>query len=111
MTLEEIVYNALRQTGIEVTQLPVVGTARKYLTWYEVTGTFERYASNAPKRVNHMITVDLYTRESPLSSEVMEILMTLRRNGIDPVSWGALDYENDTKWYHMPITCNVNRTL
>lgn len=104
-SIEEIVCEVLAQTGIEVTQRPVTGTADRYFTFNLNMGTLERYASNRAGRVAHTITIDLFAREDPIAREIIDIVMLLHENGFTVSGWGSADYESDTGWYHVPITC------
>lgn len=107
MTLEEIMYAALAATGIEVTQEPVKGKGDKYLTWQMTSGAFDAYASNMPARVRMTATVHMYSRVSPTSDDRAALIRCLMDNGIRVIGWGALDYEDDTKWYHLPVNVRV----
>lgn len=104
---EETIQRACMATGIPVTQRPVRGDAPQYLTWNEVAGQPDAYASNRAARIRHSVTIDLFAREAPVSTEVMRIVMTLRRSGVRVKSWGAMTYEQDTGWYHLPILSEV----
>lgn len=104
---EETIQRACAATGIPVTQRPVRGDAPQYLAWYEVKGRMDAYASNRAARIRHSVTIDLFAREAPVSSDVMAILTTLEHGGVRVQSWGAMTYEQDTGWYHLPINCEV----
>lgn len=111
ISIEKIIYDTLQLTGIEVTQRPVTGTASRYLTFNVTMGALAQYASNTPHRVTHQITVDLFSRDEPVSRDVMDIIMTLHGNGFRVDGWGSCDYEADTRWYHIPITCRYAQTI
>ena len=111
MTIEERVYQALSETGITVTQLPVVGKAPKYLTWNLTLATAECWSSNESRKTEYMITVDLYSRQVPTADDVRPILEALKQKHIRPTSWGPMMYETETRWHHLPITCYYNDSL
>lgn len=100
-------YAALAATGIEVTQPPVKGKAERYLTWNLTAGTFTGYAANEPQRVRIACTVHLYSRKAPTSDDRQQIFDTLKAHRIRVNGWGAVDYEDDTGWYHMPVNVLV----
>ena len=104
-SIEQIVYETLQLTGIDVTQRPVTGTAQRYLTFNVTMGALDKYASNNPHRLRHTITIDLFSRDEPIARDVVAIVKLLHAHGFTVDSWGSCDYEADTRWYHIPITC------
>lgn len=107
MTVEEIMYNALSATGIEVTQPPVKGKAERYLSWNLTAGTYTAYASDVPQRARIACTVHLYSRKAPTTDDRQHIFNTLEAHRVRINGWGAIDYEDDTGLYHMPVNVLV----
>ena len=95
---------ALESTPYPVTQQPIVGAAPVYLTFFEVLGQPDAYASNRPQRTIHTMQVDIWGRQ-PIGPEFITVAKALRAAGIRVASWGPQDYEPDTRWHHLPITC------
>lgn len=104
MSVEAAFKAALETTPYPVTQKPVKGNAPIYLTFSEVLGRPDAYASNQAQRILHTMQVDIFARQ-PISPEFIIVAKALRAAGIRVASWGPADYETDTRWHHLPITC------
>ena len=86
------------------------GTGTIYVSFEEISGTVARSASNAPRALIHVMQVDIWSRAA-ISPELYPVLRALWAAGITVDSWGPLIYEDDTGWYHMPITCRYNERI
>lgn len=95
---------ALESTPYPVTQIPVKGDAPVYLSFFEVLGRPDAYASNKARRVIHTMQVDIWGRQA-IGPEFPAVAKALRAAGVRVASWGPADYEQDTRWHHLPITC------
>lgn len=104
MTVHEVFQAALTATPYPVTQPPIKGDAPAYLSFFEVLGQPAAFASNHPQRVRHTMQVDIYGRQQ-IGPEFLVVAKALRAAGISVASWGPADYETDTRWHHLPITC------
>lgn len=104
MNVYKVFHDALAATSFPVTQQPVVGDGAIYLTFFEVIGHPTGFASNQARRIEHIMQVDIFARKQP-GPELVTVLLSLKHEGIQAVSWGPMDYEPDTKWHHLPITC------
>lgn len=104
MTVYEVFQTALTKTPYPVTQLPIMGNAPVCLAFFEVLGQQANFASNQPQRIRHTMQVDIYGRQQ-IGPEFLTVAKALRAAGITVVSWGPADYETDTRWHHLPITC------
>lgn len=107
MTAYEVFTAALDACPYPATQIPVTGDGPIYVSWTEIRGTVARSASNQPVVLQHVVQVDIWSRKA-VCPELYPVLRVLWRNGIHVDSWGPLMYEEDTFWFHMPITCRIN---
>jgi len=104
MTVKEVFHTALKATPYPVTQPPVKGDKPVYLAFFEVLAQPTSYASNRPQHIRHTMQVDIYARQQ-VGPELDVVVKALRAAGIHVDSWGPEDYETDTRWHHLPITC------
>lgn len=104
MNVFQVFTDALASTPYPMTQIPVKGDAPVYLAIFEVVGNFSSYASNEPQRITHTMQVDIYGRKA-IGPELPIVREALKAAGIRVGSWGPADYERDTGWHHLPITC------
>lgn len=104
MTVFQAFDAALSATPYPVTQRPVKGDAPVYLTFWEIMGHPTAHASNRAQRITHTVQVDIFARQA-VAPELDVVRKALTAAGIRVGSWGPADYESDTGWHHMPITC------
>jgi len=104
MNVFSIFQTALESTPYPVTQIPVKGDAPVYLSFFEVLGHPDAYASGEAQRVTHTMQVDIWGRQA-IGPELPAVVKALRAAGVRVGSWGPADYETDTRWHHLPITC------
>lgn len=110
MTVYEVFQTALTSTPYPVTQLPIRGNAPVCLAFFEVLGQPAAFASNQAQRIRYTMQVDIYSRQ-PIGTELVTVLQALRASGVTVGSWGPADYETDTRWHHLPITCYYSTTI
>lgn len=111
MTVAERINAALAETGIPVTQRPVTGTAPQYLTFSLTLGRVAAFSGNKPRRVRHLITVDLFSRTPTDSDDAELIVRALAADGIRATNWGPEAYETDTRWYHLPFSAELTEII
>ncbi|MBR6571551.1 MAG: hypothetical protein IKK75_13970 [Clostridia bacterium] len=104
MNVFTVFQQALETTPYPVTQQPIKGNAPVYLSFYQVLGQPDTYASNAARRTRYTMQVDIWARQ-PIVPELQVVTNALKAQGIIVGSWGPADYEQDTRWHHLPITC------
>lgn len=109
MTVFETFHAALSATPYPVTQQPIKGDVPVYLSFFEVLGQPSSYASNRPQRVRYTMQVDIWGRQA-IGPEFPAVAKALRAAGITVASWGPADYETETRWHHLPITCFYSTT-
>ena len=95
---------ALSALPYPITQLPIRENVPVCLAFWEVLGQPTAHASDRAQRIAHTMQVDIYARH-PIGPELVEVRKALRAAGIRVGSWGPADYEQQTHWHHMPITC------
>lgn len=109
MTAAERINAALASCPYPVTQKPVKGTEPVYLS-FELVTTRPVSASNDLKKIISTIQVDIWSRQA-ISPEVYPVVRALIHGGVVVQSWGPQIYEDDTRWHHLPVTCQVAETF
>lgn len=104
MTVFSVFDAALSATPYPVTQLPIKEDVPVCLAFWEVLGQPAAHASNNATRILHTMQVDIYAR-NPIGPELDTVCKALKRAGIRVGNWGPAEYEMQTRWHHMPITC------
>lgn len=107
MTVFETFRQALGATPYPVTQQPITLAAPVCLTYFLVASVLTAHASGKARRIRHTVQVDIYARAA-VGPEIDVVVGALRAAGIGVTEWGPADYERDTRWHHMPITCTYN---
>lgn len=102
--VNEVMCAALSTLPWPATQQVSAGKEDIYLRWSTVLGSYPLYASNAPRRVSYLMTVDIFSK-LPIGDELAQVQAALVAAGIKPTSWGPQYYETDTRYHHLPITC------
>lgn len=110
MNVQARIQAALEATGYPVTQKPVQGSGPVYLCYSLLLSRPEDHSSNGARTLMHMLQVDIFTRQTS-GPELGDVLRALRAHGIRCGSWGPDDYEQDTGWHHMPITCYLKERI
>ncbi|MBR4081348.1 MAG: hypothetical protein IKK21_06150 [Clostridia bacterium] len=105
----QVFQTALATTPYPVTQPPAMGDAPVYLSFFEVLGRPDSFASNEARRVIHTMQVDIWGRQA-IGPEFLVVAQALRAAGVRVSSWGPADYEQDTRWHHLPVTCYYTTT-
>lgn len=109
MTAFEAIQRALASCGYPATQVPVTGNGSAYVSWQLISAT-PWTASNGIRRIITTLQVDIWGR-MPISPEIYPVLKALTRSGITVQRWGPALYETDTRWHHLPITCQYGEVL
>ena len=104
MNVFKVFQTSLETTPYPVTQPPIKGDAPVYLSFFEVLGQPDAFASNTAQRTRHTMQVDIWGRQA-IGPEFPTVVKALRTAGILVGSWGPADYEQDTRWHHLPVTC------
>lgn len=102
------VYDAVTAAGFEVAQPPAEGTGDTYCSFFLVSGRVYT-ASNAVRRWRTMIQVDLWSRLGA-GPDVKRLLNALAGAGFAIRDYGPETYEDDTRWYHMPVTVEIGES-
>ena len=107
MDMEQTFQATLGALPCPVSKPPADGRNESYVAFVEVLGTFDGYASNEPRRLVHMVQVHAYSKRDDgyhrtLLTEAIELM---RAAGIRVRSYGPDDYEKDTGYHHIAITC------
>lgn len=106
MTAFEAIQAALAACGYPAAQIPVTGDAPVYVSWQMVVA-LPATASNGIRRIITTFQVDIWGR-LPIGPELYPVLRALIGAGIGVQRWGPAIYEQDTRWHHLPITCNFS---
>ena len=109
VTAFEIVKQALAACPYPVTQKPVAGTQPVYLSFEQIYARPVR-ASNGMRRAVSTMQVDIWSRQS-VSPELYPVMRALEAAGVRVQGWGPQIYEQDTRWHHLPITCQVGEII
>ena len=107
MTVFEVFKQALAATPYPVTQQPITLSAPVCLCFSLVASVPTAHASGKTRRIRHTMQVDIYARAA-VGPEIPVVVNALRAAGIGVTEWGPADYERDTRWHHLPITCTYN---
>lgn len=113
MDVEQVFMAALSPLPCPVSKPPTGGGHETYVTFNEVLGSFEAFASNEPGRLNHMMQVHAYSKrdDGTHRDRFFEAITLLRMAGVRVRSYGPDDYEIDTGYYHIAATCEWNEKL
>ena len=97
---------ALESLGKPVRRLHYSGNAKTYFTFQTVISQPSGYADDESTTTLHTFRVDLYSKDdfTDLLSSTLEVL---KQAGFTISSVDPGIYENDTEFYHVPITINV----
>ena len=76
-----------------------------YLTWQELTLSPTDYASNVARRTSYLVQVNVFSRAPVKDAQLRSVLDALTTAGVTVQYAGPRNYEDDTKLYHVPITC------
>lgn len=110
MTEHEAMEQALRPLSCLYGRAPVKARPETYVSWFEVLAETALDASNRPRRMEHMLQVDIYSRGAT-DTLLDNVLQLLRGGGFKVASYGPEDYEEDTRYRHVPITVRINTAI
>lgn len=97
---------ALKGLGKPVSRLIYKGKAETYFTFQTVISQPSGYADDESTHTLHTFRVDLYTKKD-FTALLSDTITALKQAGFTISSVDAEIYENDTGFYHVPITINV----
>lgn len=103
MTTHEAMDQALSPLTCPHGHAPVKARPDTYVSWFEVLAQVSLDASDKPRRIEHMLQVDIYSRGAT-EALTDTVLQLLKAGGFRMASYGPEDYEDDTRYRHMPIT-------
>lgn len=106
MTWDEKYYETLSPMGVPVSKPPGDGTETTYITIQEAQGTFEAYAGNRPRRVSHMVQVQIHTKlEDGSHRELFRRAVRMMQDaGIKVVSYGPDAFDTETRYNYIAAT-------
>lgn len=107
MDAEERICGALSTLPCPVYKPPADGTQATYVLIKEALGLYAGHVSNAPTRMKHLYQVHVYSKltDGTYRTIMDQAIALLRAAGIHVKSYGPDDYETDTTYHHIAITC------
>ena len=103
--VHDILNEALSALPCPASRHPVDERPATYVAWFEVLAQPVLHASNRIKRIERIIQVDIFSQE-PIDDLRREVFDLLIGAGLLISSWGPENYEADTRYRHLPITCS-----
>jgi hypothetical protein len=97
---------ALKSLGKPVSRLVYKGKAETYFTFQTVISQPSGYADDDSTHTLHTFRVGLFTK-GDFTTLLSNTLTALKQAGFTISSVDAEIYENDTGFYHVPITIKV----
>lgn len=97
---------ALKSLGKPVGRLKYEGKADTYFTFQTIISQPSGYADDESTHTLHAFRVDLFTKKD-FTTLLSNTITALKQAGFTISSVDAEIYENDTGFYHVPITINV----
>ena len=110
MSEHEAIERALSPLSCPYGRAPVKARPDTYVSWFEVLAQSALDASNSTRRMEHMMQVDIYSRGAT-DALLDTVLRLLRGGGFKVASYGPEDYEDDTRYRHVPITVRINTAI
>ena len=110
MTAHFAIDMALQELGYPHGPAPMKTKPDTYVSWFEVLAQTVLDASNKPRRIDHMIQVDVYSKGATEELTAL-VIRLLQDNGFKLASYGPEDYEEDTRYRHMPITVRYRTAI
>ena len=108
--VNELISAALAGLPCPATRTPAVGACDQYVTWHVLMSTPTAYASNQPRRMEHMVQIDIYSRIH-YAELLSRLLVTLRESDLALQSVAAEDYEPTTRYHHLPVTVRLTQAM
>ncbi len=107
MDAEERIYGALTPLPCPVYKPPADGAQETYVLIKEALGKFSGHASNAPTRMKHLYQVHVYSKlaDGTYRTIMDAAIALLRAARIHVESYGPDDYETETGYHHIAVTC------
>ena len=110
MNVHETMKAALRTLPCPSGHAPLGSRPDTYVSWFEVLAETVLDASNRPLRLRHMLQVDIYSK-APTEALLETLLRLLKAGGFKIASYGPEDYEEDTRYRHMPVTVRIDTKM
>ena len=113
MEIGELFYSTLSALPCHVSTVPAGGKHMTYATFNLAYGKYQNYASNEPHRTYHMVQVHVFSLEHDGTHRALmyQAIELLRAVGVKVRSWGPDEYEADTRYYHIAVTCEIGVTI
>ena len=105
MSVNATIKNDLAPLPWPSSQHPAKATEPLYITWQELTLSPTDYASNVARRTSYQVQVNMFSRAPVKDAQLKSVLDALTAGGVTVQYAGPRNYEDDTKLYHIPITC------
>lgn len=103
MTAEEAIKRALESVGVPVKRLLYRGDAQTFITYQLVISAERDFSDDKNETEEFTYRVDLYSR-SDYIAVLRRMKRALKEAGFYSISAAAELYENDTKFFHVPVT-------
>lgn len=107
MDVEQVFQAALSALPCPVSKPPAGGKHKTYATFNEVLGQYTAHASNAPRRLYHMVQFHVFSKLDDGTHRTLffQGLTLLKAAGVRVRSYGPNDYETETGYHHIAATC------
>ena len=107
MNINLLIEKAFESFEVDGEKVPIFfmhydGKASKYLTYYQWSELPKNFADNENQNEICYATIDVWSQEN-YKNIVEKVKKKLKVNGFTWTDTGAEIYENDTKFYHVPI--------
>ncbi len=107
MDVDQVFYAALSPLPCPVSQKPAGGTHETYVMFEETDGAYTGFASNNPQRIRHQVQVHIFSKKQDTTIRELQKQADalLKAAGIRVQRWKFVEYEKDTKYRHLAMTC------
>lgn len=102
MTLNRLILDTLRPTGVPVDFQVTTGSSSTYITFFMVVGVPKLHADDELKKTEQLIQVDIWSK-TDYTDLVTKVKSLMKGAGFSFSSEREL-YEKDTEIYHYVIT-------
>lgn len=100
------VNNTLKTLGVPVARLFYKGKAGAFITFQLVLGARSVFADDECEGKEYIYRADIFSKKD--YSELLEkTVAALERLGCYEITIDPEDYENDTGYYHVPVTFKI----
>lgn len=102
MTAEAAIKEALEGLGVPVERLTYRGNADTFITYQLVVSTARDFSDDENAAEEFTFRIDLFSRKNHIAT-LRALKQALKAHEFYEISTEAETYENDTKYYHIPI--------